>query len=549
MIGKNLYSKRSIEMISGLNNCTIDLTERCNLACDYCFTWHQNNNMKTKDLTEEMGLKIIDKFIELGDKGAKRNISWWGGEPLLKYKLLQKLVLYTEEKARQQGFDIEFGGTTNGLLYTPERLEWLIEHKSAMLVSLDGVEEAHNMHRKTVDGKGSWKYVDKNLREALKIFPQQRVRASISVDTLPWFFETVQYIVEDLGIKDLAFSAVYEGNYTQKDWELLEEQLDLIVNYQIKRHLEGDPVVIKHLNDEARINKQLQGPRNPCGAGNHYCSWTIDGYCFPCHRFNKHNQTTDERKDRGIAIASIYDEGIINVPWRNCFITFFEHPNNKCVECELYRRSTCKGGCYAVNYDLTGSIFTPDERVCKWAKIQHEAGLKLAKLAKENNIKLLKTTWSGKKSKKKGGNTMKKNDNDRSCICYNMCYSEGTQQEISHIDKSTDSQCLCYMTNYSGEANAQHRTAQDIQEEKRILVRFLGLTKKIIDTKDVEKDEPTTKLESEVLDKTVWLVNKMLGQQDKESTVEFGVEPPNPNAKNQICECVEKEEPNKDQCD
>ncbi len=492
-------------MASGLNNCTIDLTERCNLACDYCFTWHQNNNMVTKDLSEEMGIKIIDKFIALGDKGSKRTISWWGGEPLIKYKLLQKLVYYTEEKSRQENFDVEFGGTTNGLLYTPDRLEWLIEHKSAMLISIDGVQPAHDLHRKTIDGKGSWHLVDKNLREAKKIFPQQRVRASISVDTIPWFFENVQYLVEDIGIDDFAYSPVYEGTFTQKDWELLEEQLDLIVNYQIKRHLEGNPIIIKHLNDEARINGQVQPVQNPCGAGNHYCSWTIDGYCFPCHRFNKHNQTTEDRKNRGVAIASIFDEGFINTEWRNSFITFFQRENNECEECELFRRSTCKGGCYAVNYDLTGSIFGHDERLCMFAKYQHEAGLKLALLAKENNITLLKTNWGGEKR-----HNVKKDQQDNSCVCYNMCYSEGTQQEIIHMDKSTETQCLCYMTTYAGDPKPQHRKAQEINEEKRMLSRFLNLSLDIIESKDIEKDEKTKVLEKEVLEKTIWLVKKSL---------------------------------------
>lgn len=492
---------------TGLNNCTIDLTERCNLACDYCFTWHQNNNMKTKDLTEEMGIKIINKFIELGDEGAKRNISWWGGEPLVCYDLLQKLVLYTEEKARREGFEVIFGGTTNGVLYTPDKVEWLVKHKSAMLISLDGTEEAHDMHRKFVNGKGTWKHVDKNTREALKIFPQQRVRLSISTDTIPHFFDSIQYICEDLGINDIAFSAVYEGDYTEKDWELLTEEFDKVVNYQIKRHKQGTPLILKHLNDEARINGQLQGPVNPCGAGNHYCSWTIDGYCFPCHRFNKHNQTTEERKNRGIAIASIYD-GFINPDWRNEFKYFFEKPSEKCQGCEIYRRSTCKGGCYAVNFDLTGDIHGTDDRVCRYAKIQHDAGLKLARLAQENKISLQRSGWGGGCSdiKQKG------QADEGGCVCFNMCYSEGTNQEISNMNSQSDTQCLCYMTTYSGSAKPQHRTREQIREEDRMLSRMLNLSKKIIFMNEEDKDEEVKAMEKEVLEKTIMMIDRKLGK-------------------------------------
>ena len=40
--------------------CTIDLTEGCNLACDYCFTW---SNHKPRRISEKMGKKIIDWWL------------------------------------------------------------------------------------------------------------------------------------------------------------------------------------------------------------------------------------------------------------------------------------------------------------------------------------------------------------------------------------------------------------------------------------------------------------------------------------------------------
>lgn len=38
---------------------------------------------------------------------------------------------------------------------------------------------------------------------------------------------------------------------------------------------------------------------------------------------------------------------------------------------------------------------------------------------------------------------------EKSCVCNNMCYSEGTVDEIITIDGTTEDGCTCYNTSYS----------------------------------------------------------------------------------------------------
>ena len=487
--------------------CTIDVTEDCNLACDYCFTWSKH---KRRVLSEKIGKNIINWWLPQVDKTRNTQLSWWGGEPLLEWKLSKELTYYAEELAKKlELLPMEFGGTTNGMLYTPDKVEWCLEHRSLYLISLDGIEPAHDYHRKTRGGKGSWKVVDKNTREALKIAPQQRIRSSLSPDTIQHFFESIQYFVEDLGIESLAFSPVFEGNWDQKALELLEEQFELIINYAIKRAKEGSPIVLKHLNDEARVSKTGMPPRNPCGAGNSYTGWSVDGFCFPCHRFNKHGLTTKERSKLPTIIAGPLGKNgeiiAVNEAWRSEFINWFKNLPKQCAECDIYETSVCNGGCYAVNWDMTGSLYKQPQSVCDFNRIQHEAGVKYGQLAEKEGVKLLKSNWG----ENLGVDNSNKQNEKRGCICYNMCYNQGSKEEIIHIDAASETHCICYNTSYNGVTDPPNTSLiKNRFEKKELRKKFLDLSKRILQTRDLEKTEEKQKLEEQIIEKTIKILEE-----------------------------------------
>lgn len=445
---------------------TIDLTEACNLACDYCFTCSKH---KKRSITEEMATRIIDWWVPQTDTTQNTQLGFWGGEPLLEWGLIKKLVYYTNDlckKLERKPID-EFGGTTNGLLYTPDKVEWCIKHKSLFMVSLDGIQPVQDKHRILPSGKGSWKIVDKNLREAIKIAPYQKIRSSLSDDTIEYFFENIQYFVDDLGITDLAFSPVFENKWNQKSLDILAEQFELTINYVIKKAKEGTTIRLKHLNDEANM---ISGrtPRNPCGAGNGYSGWSIDGFMFPCHRFNKHGISTKERSKLSTIIARPKGDSFeyCNKEWRNEFINWKNNVPRQCVDCNIFDKSVCNGGCYAINWDLTGSLYKQSDSICNYNKVQHEAGVKFKELAEKEGIVLQHSKWG---------------NNNQNCICYNLCYNEGTEKEIIHIDRSTDMSCVCYNVSYNGEAKPQCRTVQELDKQRAAELRIIKAAKKMME--------------------------------------------------------------------
>lgn len=351
-----------------LNACSIDLTEGCNLACTYCFTHSEH---KSRVIEEQMAKTIIDFFIHnsLWTDGKEVGIDWWGGEPLLEWKLLKKLQLW----ALQEYGRLRFNGTTNGVLYTPAKVEWLQEHNSHFMVSIDGIEKTHDSARCFPNGKGSWKIVDKNLRKAKEIRGDQGVRLSLSLKVLPHFFESMQYFIEDIGLTNIAYSPVFEDNWNEEAFDLLKDQFSKIIPY-LKEHKN---VRVKHLDDACRADGQKKGFQLPCGAGRTYIGFSIDGFIYPCHRFNKHGRTTEQRIKDPARIGEPTPEGGIkwcNSQWRNQFNEY--QVNQKCQKCNIYG-VTCNGICYAVQYDLTGMINERPDKICDYYKIENQAGRQL----------------------------------------------------------------------------------------------------------------------------------------------------------------------------
>ena len=482
-------------MKNNLVACTIDLTEGCNLACDYCFTWSDH---KPRKLPEAMGKRIIDWWLPQTDPNKHIQLSFWGGEPLLEFKLMKRLIAHANELNKSLNREMEFGGTTNGVLYTPDKVEWCAENRSLFLISLDGVKAAHDAHRKFPNGKGSFDIIEKNVKAALKLVPRHQVRFSICTDTIKYFFETIQYFVEELGITSLAFSPVFEGPWTEGDnLERMREQFDLAIEYIIMQQKQGTYIKMKHLHDEAMTNGRKQETmHNPCGAGNFYMGWGVDGFGWPCHRFNKHGISSEERAKSPIIIARPVGDSIewCNEDWNNQFVDFCKEIPEGCKDCDLYGRSVCAGGCYATNFDMTGDIRKASLNECVFNKVQHEAGLYFAKRLKEEGITREQIE----------PNTMDKNSQADKCVCYNMCYAEGTPREIIHSDARVGFSCHCYQTAYMGNEEARPLSAK--REEEELKKKFVGLSKRILETHNIEKTKEQMKLEQEILDKTIQML-------------------------------------------
>jgi uncharacterized protein len=101
----------------------------------------------------ETAKKGIDFFFK-GNTHPNPLVTFYGGEPLIKAKLMFKCVDYIEKKLKKK---IKKKIITNATIVNEEIAKKLKKYKFDISVSIDGNEKAHNVNRINWQGKGSFK--------------------------------------------------------------------------------------------------------------------------------------------------------------------------------------------------------------------------------------------------------------------------------------------------------------------------------------------------------------------------------------------------------
>ncbi len=151
------------ESLQSLPLLIFEVTNVCNLKCKYCIYGEMYTvftSSETKELTFELAKSVIDYFVNicLSRGNSKQTISFYGGEPLLKFDLIKKIIEYTQ---KINSISYSYTITTNGMLldkYYKQLIAWDVR----LLVSLDG-DRYSSQYRICKNGKESYGKVYNNL--------------------------------------------------------------------------------------------------------------------------------------------------------------------------------------------------------------------------------------------------------------------------------------------------------------------------------------------------------------------------------------------------
>ena len=178
----------------------LTLTGRCNFACRYCYA----ASIAAEDMDEETAVAAV----RLAGRGGSRFLlQFSGGEPLLRYRLIQKLIRLIEESH----YDAQLQLQTNGALLTPEIGCYLYEHRVALGLSCDGRPSLMDRMRVAKDGSSSSHLVAVAARNLAK----QDIGAGLTCVV------TADSVEELPGIADIAH---FYGNVRQVGFDILREQ-------------------------------------------------------------------------------------------------------------------------------------------------------------------------------------------------------------------------------------------------------------------------------------------------------------------------------------
>lgn len=136
---------------------TIELTGNCNLRCKYCVYndfYEGNRAFNTSNIDFETAKKAID-YVYAQSSEERLAITFYGGEPLLNFKVMKQCIDYCLEKIKDR--QLYFSFTTNLTLMTKEIADYVAQIPNmGILLSLDGPEEIQNRARVKRSGEGSF---------------------------------------------------------------------------------------------------------------------------------------------------------------------------------------------------------------------------------------------------------------------------------------------------------------------------------------------------------------------------------------------------------
>ncbi len=340
------FKARSGNVVKAL---CLHVAHTCNLNCSYCFASQGKFHGDRALMSFEVGKRALDFLIE--NSGSRRNleVDFFGGEPLMNWELVKRLVAYARSVEKQAGKNFRFTLTTNGMLIDDDVIDFANREMSNVVLSLDGRREIHDRFRVDYAGRGSFDAIVPKFQKLVQARGGKNyyMRGTFT-HANPDFLKDIDVML-DLGFDQLSMEPVVcaaddPSALTEEDKPIVMEQYEELAAKLLARRKAGKPFTFYHymidLEDGPCIYKRISG----CGSGTEYMAVTPWGDLYPCHQF------VGEEKFR---LGSVF-EGVTNPALQEEFRGCNVYARPECADC--WAKLYCSGGCAANAYHASGSI-------------------------------------------------------------------------------------------------------------------------------------------------------------------------------------------------
>ena len=353
-----LFSKDTFSPMAGelkartsgvLKALCLHIAHSCNLNCSYCFASQGRYHGERALMSYETGKRALDFLVE--NSGTRRNleVDFFGGEPLMNFDVVKKLVEYARSIEKEKNKNFRFTLTTNGVLIDDDVIDFANREMSNVVLSLDGRREVHDRFRVDYSGRGSFDTIVPKFQKLVKARggKDYYMRGTFTHYN-PDFLEDIKAML-DLGFTELSMEPVVTSPespsaLTESDKPIVFEQYEKLAELMLRRDKEGKPFTFYHYMLDIKggpcIYKRISG----CGSGTEYMAVTPQGDLYPCHQF-----VGDEK----FKLGDIY-HGVYNKEIQNEFYSCNVYAREECRDC--WARLYCSGGCAANAYHATGSV-------------------------------------------------------------------------------------------------------------------------------------------------------------------------------------------------
>ena len=289
---------------------TLQITQKCNFRCKYCiYTPKENMKQRThsqKSMNWEIAKTAVDFLWDHSVDSKRVNVGFYGGEPLIEFPLIQKVIRYCQELFH--GKELSFNITCNGSLLTPEIIRCFSENSVNLMISLDGPKEINDKNRVFANGKGTFDVVmDKiNLVREVDAEYADKLHISMVMDPQNDFDCINQIFLEGSDVNSLSFQPSLVDHEMDNEELQFSEEYSWKYGYQqflavLARFRRFDkelvsPIALRGLDafskDEEIVGqgaglKETDAPAGPCITGQLRAFIDVDGSLFPCERVSE----------------------------------------------------------------------------------------------------------------------------------------------------------------------------------------------------------------------------------------------------------------------
>lgn len=345
------------------------VTEKCNLACTYCYMDHNAAVMDTNCFDNHYSFMptLMNKFGH-----EKFNLVFFGGEPTLNWDLIEYIAPIVRNDPRCGRMLL----LTNGLeLEDNYKRDYLQKMGIGFSLSFDGLW--NKITRPLASGESSLdKYM--NLKP---IFSNgsNGCKVMISPDNVSTLSDNYRFFVEEYDMPFPDFSLVRDDVWDDDSISIFDKQSRIVSDMMIEYIRSGKHTMVGYLRLYILdlVMGATQGKRPfGCFSGCHGAAFMPDGNIYPCARFGSEklfplgNSYTRQLNINNI--NTFQQQTVVNP-------STFE----KCRSCDLYKY--CNAGCtfeQFKNGNYNKSV--PLDSICSLLKIGYRDAMYVVDQLKDN---------------------------------------------------------------------------------------------------------------------------------------------------------------------
>jgi len=332
----------------GMRGLYLEVTKNCNFYCRYCkyassnsiTRGHENINMSW-----ETAKASVDFLYEHSPDSSELIIAFCGGEPLLNFDLIVKVITYVNSIFQTK--KIKYMLTINGSLLDDKIIEFFVQHEVGLTISLDGPEYIQNKHRKYyANGGDTYQDVMRKIQTIKRDYPEY-FREEVKFNAVRLADESLAVIEQfftDLGAKDAMIELADLGGIDYRnnvlDLDIINEKETVDPSSEMyKDHMEKFMSKTYLLKDWHH--------NGPCVPGLRRIYIATDGKLYPCEKVLHNDASLLGTLHDGIDLKKA-DE-ILNVGWlssedcKKCWgIRFCQSCVAHCVDGELEKMTSAQ---------------------------------------------------------------------------------------------------------------------------------------------------------------------------------------------------------------